>query len=1226
MKTLLLLFAIIWSILLPAMAQETLNDALDNNTLTFSTGGDAGWFYVSDETAVNTNSVKSGIIEKDQVSWIKTTVSGPGNLQFKWKVSSKFDEDFLEFYIDGERKYRITGEQNWFNESYTTALQEYKDYEITWQYRRYSDLPAGADAGWLDHVVFNPISCLRPSNLHLKSLGNASALVGWHEANSATQWEIEYGLLGFTIGEGMLSIADNTPEVELTGLTKGETYSFYVRAVCGVDDNSLWVGPYSFMVDCDAIVIPFIEGFDVEDPSNLPDCWRSSFTEGSNVVRNTDVAKSARYSIRMVQLRNSYAMLIMPLVGVDISTLRLSFNALLDDFYAEDAFLQVGVIDNPYDLNTFTKVQDIVFPLYDANNWLAKTVYLDKYAGDGKYIAFKLVSDNPLNRSRLHIDNVSIDVISENPEPTNLSVSLITANSATISWVENGTATQWQLAYGVKGFDLNTEGTKLDVTENPYEFPSLNSDTEYDIYLRAFVSEGIYSAWSNPISFATPPTCLAPTNIILNSSTENSATISWVEIGAATEWEIISGQYLLNVNDAIASKNAENTKLLSDLQPGTWYQVYVRSFCAEDDQSKWTGPYNFTTSCTTFNLPLAEGFENAPLGIIPVCWNSAQGVGVSSQPQITNELFAVGSSSLKLQSETEKLSMLIAPDVNDNAVNLKIEFKALVQAAEGVFGNVYVGVIADLSNIESFVAVDTIEITESAGQWNSFLVYFNNYEGVAGNIAIQLGSINDLSPVTLFVDDILISKVPECIIPSNLVVEDFALASATLKWSETGVASKWDVIYGLKGFNVEDGGHFVGGVAQTSLPIEQLVHSTYYEFLVRSHCELGLSDWSAPFEFRTLCGDPQFSLIGPAENNILNAGELLPYSIAYTGCEQITVGVYLQNNNNDRVSINSIVFLETDTRLYNYSIPDYIFPGNYKLVLVYEYGAENVEVYGDVFEIKNNYKFLEISKPSVDEYILESSNYIIKWSSSYISAVNISYSINGGVGWQVIVSGLPSVDGENSHQWTVPEIAGNLQGECIVRVEKSDDASISAESNIFNIIKKPLTFISPNSESQIVSGDDINILIDITLESNVVIWIVDNEGVESEIFNLTAVNEQVNKNYGSSLLQQGATYKLYAMHALTGYSIYSQEFTIGIYSNFEPVSILNINAYPIPVESNLYLNYNFADESKLAYIFDTAGRLVMSFYLNEQPANMSTLKAGVYFVKVDDVIIRILKK
>jgi hypothetical protein len=394
------------------MAQETLNDALDNSDLTFLSGGESEWLYFSDATAENANSAKSGAVGKDQASWITTTISGPGYLEFKWKVSSKTDEDFLEFYINGVRLDRISGAVDWANKAYTSELNEYKDYEVKWQYRRYSDVPDADNAGWLDHVVFTPITCLPPSNLHLKSLGDASVTVAWHESHTATKWNVEYGLVGFIKGEGQISIVDDIPEIELSGLTKGEVYSVYVQAACGADDgDSEWVGPYSFMVDCDAISTPFFESFDVEDASNLPNCWRSSFTQGSAVVRNTDFAKSARYSVRMVQLRDSYAMLILPLAGVEVSSLLLSFDALLDDFYEDDAHLQVGVIDNPYDLSTFSKVKDVTFPLADANKWLSTTVSFDKYNGVGRYIAFKLVSSDPLNRARLHIDNVNVDIL-----------------------------------------------------------------------------------------------------------------------------------------------------------------------------------------------------------------------------------------------------------------------------------------------------------------------------------------------------------------------------------------------------------------------------------------------------------------------------------------------------------------------------------------------------------------------------------------------------------------------------------------------------------------------------------------------------------------------------------------------------------------------------------------------------------------------------------------------
>ena len=71
----------------------TLNQALDNNYLAFTTGGDASW---SGQTAVSFyggSSAQSGVLGGNQSAWLQTTVVGPGTLSFHWKVSSEAADD-----------------------------------------------------------------------------------------------------------------------------------------------------------------------------------------------------------------------------------------------------------------------------------------------------------------------------------------------------------------------------------------------------------------------------------------------------------------------------------------------------------------------------------------------------------------------------------------------------------------------------------------------------------------------------------------------------------------------------------------------------------------------------------------------------------------------------------------------------------------------------------------------------------------------------------------------------------------------------------------------------------------------------------------------------------------------------------------------------------------------------------------------------------------------------
>lgn len=52
---------------------------------------------------------------------MSATVNGSGTVSIYWKVSSELDCDYLEFYLDGVFKDRISGEVGWTQKSYAVG-------------------------------------------------------------------------------------------------------------------------------------------------------------------------------------------------------------------------------------------------------------------------------------------------------------------------------------------------------------------------------------------------------------------------------------------------------------------------------------------------------------------------------------------------------------------------------------------------------------------------------------------------------------------------------------------------------------------------------------------------------------------------------------------------------------------------------------------------------------------------------------------------------------------------------------------------------------------------------------------------------------------------------------------------------------------------------------------------------------------------------------------------
>ncbi len=90
------------------------------------------------------------------ISFLRTSVVGPGILQFRWKTSSESGYDFLRYYLDGtERADAISGETGWLKVTLSIPAGE---HVLTWVYEKDGSVDQDEDCGWLDHVVWPAVA------------------------------------------------------------------------------------------------------------------------------------------------------------------------------------------------------------------------------------------------------------------------------------------------------------------------------------------------------------------------------------------------------------------------------------------------------------------------------------------------------------------------------------------------------------------------------------------------------------------------------------------------------------------------------------------------------------------------------------------------------------------------------------------------------------------------------------------------------------------------------------------------------------------------------------------------------------------------------------------------------------------------------------------------------------------------------------------------------------
>ena len=132
----------------------SLEEAVDNSTYTYSTGGDRSfWGSLGSWASNGGDCATSGTIGDNQTSSFFTTVSCIDQVSFQWSVSSESSYDFLRFYIDGVQQNSISGTVSWAFKTY--ALDPNIDHTLEWRYTKDVNTSAGDDRGFVDEITYN---------------------------------------------------------------------------------------------------------------------------------------------------------------------------------------------------------------------------------------------------------------------------------------------------------------------------------------------------------------------------------------------------------------------------------------------------------------------------------------------------------------------------------------------------------------------------------------------------------------------------------------------------------------------------------------------------------------------------------------------------------------------------------------------------------------------------------------------------------------------------------------------------------------------------------------------------------------------------------------------------------------------------------------------------------------------------------------------------------------
>lgn len=103
----------------------------------------------------------------------------------------------------------------------------------------------------IDNFEYLNVTCPYPDNLVFTGNTSSSISLSW-TSGGASNWQLEYGPVGFAPGNGTLVNVTSNPYT-ITSLSSGKVYDVYVRDSCGASDLSLWTGPTVANTSCNPL-------------------------------------------------------------------------------------------------------------------------------------------------------------------------------------------------------------------------------------------------------------------------------------------------------------------------------------------------------------------------------------------------------------------------------------------------------------------------------------------------------------------------------------------------------------------------------------------------------------------------------------------------------------------------------------------------------------------------------------------------------------------------------------------------------------------------------------------------------------------------------------------------------------------------------------------------------------------------------------------------------------
>ena len=659
-------------------------------------------------------------------------------------------------------------------------------------------------------------NCMYPTNFAVTAVGETSVTLSWTELGTADTWNVQYGPMGFNVGDGTTETVTDSTTYTVESLSVSTAYDFYVQSDCSVI-GSQWVGPLT--------VVTSQHNMGITGSDTITTCGMAIYDNGG---ANGDYSTDCNSTLVVIPATEGS--------GMSISGTVNTYNG--SSYYAGVLTIYAGIGTSGDVLGTYS----------------GNTTVNIAYAGP---VTLNFTSGS-------YYSGAGFELIAQCTEcfpPANITISDISMTGATVSW--SGAASEYSVL-ATSAMDTVYATT----TDTSYTFTTLTPSTHYTVRVRSLCG-GDSSLASTPVTFNS-----ACDQITVTESTpwfenfegySNHNFVCWETPTTYTAnngtFPMVYCGYAQSCHSGANSAELKGPELLlvlpdfsndiHDLRLSFWATATSTSTGHVE-----VGVITDIMDPTTFEVVIADAGTPGPRGnqdgvsgngnfMGPFDFNGAQATSGRIALRYTDASASTTPGQSAQSWNLDDFTVSLTP-------NCPSPVKTSVQA----------------SNIDGHNA--TITFVDNDPDHNSWTVYYKPTADSVWNQVVtstQSADLTNLDPQTAY--DVYVvtncatpdleedatltihfTTTVACPAPQNLAVSNIGMTSATLNWFSN--ADGYTIEYGETGFTVGNG--TIVNTTSNTYDLTGLTSGTSYTVYVTADCGVDGTSQVATLNFNTsLC-------------------------------------------------------------------------------------------------------------------------------------------------------------------------------------------------------------------------------------------------------------------------------------------------------------------------------------------------------------------------------------